>query len=306
MVVSAQKGSEQMPIFPNCNKLQGKELENCFTTELQTFIFNNFQVSSKLKESNYEGSIIVLFEVDDKGSFKVQYVDANQEDLIQESKRVFEKLPKVNPPTYNGKPTYAKYTVKIAIPLENPAETLSEKKQTQISKRLTTTTSTNKFDKNKELKEFDSIAYQKFKNPQFQSHLNIPFSHSYYAQFDPAMNQVGSNNHTASKPYTYSEVSKYYNLEAENTKLIKNKKSWWGRKIWNENTVAIQGDDYWFTMNPIFDLQLGKSDPSINKYTYINTRGIQLRGGLGNHLNFTSTIFESQGQFADYYNNYAT
>jgi hypothetical protein len=30
---------------------------------------------------------------------------------------------------------------------------------------------------------------------------------------------VGSNNHTASKPYTYAEVSKYYNLKAVNEQL---------------------------------------------------------------------------------------
>ncbi len=305
IVVAAQKGSEKMPVFPNCDKLQGKELETCFNSKLQTFIYNNFQVSNKLKESNYEGSIIVLFEVDDKGSFKVQYVDANQDELVQESKRVFEKLPKVSPATYNGNPTYAKYTVKIAIPLQNPAETQTEKKEKNTTKEVGITNSFNKFDKDKELIEFDSIAYQKFKNPQFQSHLNIPFSHTYYAQFDAAMNQVGSNNHTASKPYSYAEVSKYYNLEAENTKLMKNKTSWWGRKIWNENLVAIQAEDYWFTMNPIFDMQLGKSDPSVNKYTYINTRGVQVRGGLGSQLNFTTTIFESQGQFVDYFNDYA-
>lgn len=306
MILTAQKGSEQMPVFPNCNTLQGNDLESCFTKELQSFIYNNFQVPSKLKETNYKGSVIVLFEVDDKGTFKVQYVDANQDDLVQESKRVFEKMPTISPPTYNGKPTYSKYTIKIGIPLQNPAETRIEKQENHTSKEIETSRTVNKSVKNKELTEFDSIAYQKFKNPQFQSHLNIPFSHSYYAQFDAAMNQVGSNNHTGSKPYTYAEVSKYYNLEAENTKLMKNKTSWWGRKIWNENTVAIQGDDYWFTMNPIFDLQMGKSTPSVNNYTYINTRGIQIRGGLGSQLNFTSTIFESQGRFADYYNNYAT
>jgi hypothetical protein len=32
---------------------------------------------------------------------------------------------------------------------------------------------------------------------------------------------VGSNNHTASKPYTYAEVSKYYDLKGINEKLKK-------------------------------------------------------------------------------------
>jgi len=296
-IAAAQKSSEQMPVFPNCQNLQGKLLESCFNNEVQTFVYNNFQVSNKLKQNNYKGSIIVLFEVDDKGIFKMQYVDANDEDLVNECKRVFEKMPKVSPPTFNGKPTYSKFTIKIAIPLQNPAESKSEEKPQSTLYTLK--------DKNKELTEFDSIAYQKFKNSQFQSHLSIPFSHSYYAQFDPAMNQVGSNSHTASKPYTYSEVSKYYNLESENEKLMKNKTSWWGKKIWNENMVALQGDGYWFTLNPIVDLQMGKSTSSISKSSYINTRGVQVRGEIGSQLNFTSTIYESQGKFADYYNNYA-
>jgi len=58
-------------------------------------------------------------------------------------------------------------------------------------------------------------------------------------------------------------------------------------------------------MNPIFDLQMGKSSPSVLKSTYINTRGIQIQGGLGEQLNFTATIFESQGRFADYFNTYS-
>jgi hypothetical protein len=35
---------------------------------------------------------------------------------------------------------------------------------------------------------------------------------------------------------------------------------------------------------------MGKSDPSVSSYTFINTRGIQFNGGLGKELNFTTTI----------------
>jgi hypothetical protein len=94
-------------------------------------------------------------------------------------------------------------------------------------------------------------------------------------------------------------------LAAENKKLAKNKQSWWGRKFWNENFVEVQGEDYWFTLNPILDLQFGKSDPSVSSYTYVNTRGIQFNGGLGKEINFTTTVYESQGRFADYFNRYA-
>lgn len=286
---------EQFPVFPTCEGLQSKNLEACFYNQLQDFVFNNFKVPQEVTAKNYKGNVIVLFEVDTIGAFKVQYVDAIESSLIEESKRVFASIPKVKPATYNGNPTYAKYTIKIAIPLVKPdsinANPIAEKTNSVFR------------DRKKELTEFDSIVYQKFNNPQLKSNLNIPFSHSMYAQFDRALNQVGANNHTASKPYSYAEVSKYYDLEEANRLLMKDKKSYAGRKLWNENFVQIQGDGYWFTVNPIFDLRAGKSSDS-DASTFVNTRGIQVQGEIGKELSFTTTIFESQGRFAGYYNDY--
>lgn len=304
LVASAQvtqKTTERFPVFPSCEGMEFKALETCFYNQVQDFVFHNFKVSDNLTQNNFKGNVIVLFEVTEGGTFKVIFVDAVDEALIAESKRVFGKLPKVSPATYNGQPTYAKYTLTIAIPLQSVAQLESQKQADELAEKKS-----NGFRPNDTyLSEIDSIKYLKFDNPQLGSHLNIPFSHSYYSQFDDEMNQVGANNHTASKPYNYAEVSKYYNLKEENQKLLKTKQGWWGKKIWNENLVEIQGEDYWFTLNPIFDLQLGKSDPSVSNYTYVNTRGIQFNGGLGKDLNFTTTIYESQGRFADYFNRYA-
>ena len=288
---------EQFPVFPSCEGLQSKNLEACFYNQLQDFVFENFKVPQEITSKNYNGNVIVLFEVDTAGVFKVQYVDAIENSLVEESKRVFASIPKVKPATYNGNPTYAKYTIKIAIPLVKSDAVMANPVAEKTNSVLR--------DRKKELTEFDSIVYQKFDNPQLKSHLNIPFSHSYYAQFDDAMNQVGSNNHTASKPYTYAEVSKYYNLRAFNESLQKNTSSWLGRKFWNENMVQIQGEDYWLSLNPIVDLQLGKASDIDASYTYVNTRAVNFRGGLGKQINFTTTIFESQGRFAGYFNEYA-
>jgi hypothetical protein len=246
-------------------------------------------------DSNYKGIVNVLFEVDQTGAFIVQYVDAIYPELVQETKRVFNAMDKIKPATYAGNPTYSRYSIQIAIPL-NGAEVESTNASQAITFKETRTTSLN---------ELDSMVYKKFNNPQFKSYLNVPFSHSLYAQFDAKLNQIGSNNHTASKPYTYAEVNKYYDFETANQLLMKEKTSWWGRKLWNEYLVEIQGDDYWFTINALFDLRLGKSNPSENDYTYQNTRGIQIQGGLSKKFNFTTTIYESQGRFADYYNQYA-
>lgn len=289
-----ESSDERFPVFSNCQNLQGDDLKNCFYNEVQQFVYHNFKVPEKLQQSNYKGLVKVLFEVDITGAFKVLYVNSNNEELITETKRVFSGFPKIGPPTYAGNPTYSKFNISIDIPLLSPEEiataALAKKENINVNAGLT---------------ELDSIVYKRFDNPQFSSHLNIPFSHSYYAQFDGEMNQIGSNNHTASKPYTYVEVEKYYNFQKVNASLKKNKSSWWGRKVWNENLAEIKGEGYWFALNFLFNVQGGISNPSSTDYTFVNTRALNFKGGLGNHLNFTTTFYESQGRFADYYNDYA-
>ena len=78
-------------------------------------------------------------------------------------------------------------------------------------------------DNGKELAEFENIekSYKEFENPQFKSDLNIPFTHLNYMNFDALMNQVGANNHTAVKPYSYAEVAKYYDFETVYKSLLK-------------------------------------------------------------------------------------
>ena len=287
--------SYRFPVFESCQKLQGELLKQCFYSQVQDFVHSNFIVPQDLIQSNFKGNVKVLFEVTAKGDFNVIYVDANREQLIQETKRVFQAFPKIDPATYSSRATYTKFTMDIAIPLQarvdaqsNAAVTLPTQPQNK-----------------KVLQELDNMVYQKFDNPEYESHLNIPFSHSYYAQFDGAMNQMGSNNHTASKPYTFAEVARYYDLKSAHKSLQKKANNWLARKLWNENMVQIKGEDYWFTLNPIVDLQVGTSSGVKKVNTYTNTRGLNFRGGLGKNLHFTTTVFESQGRFANYYNQFA-
>ncbi|MFC4817946.1 gliding motility protein RemB [Flavobacterium sp. GCM10023249] len=299
--LSQINNSEKFPVFPGCQNSLNQDLENCFYNQIQDFVYTNFQIPEVVKQKEFKGKVITLFEVDSTGVFKVQYVDAMYVELADETKRVFSLLPKIEPATYNGKPTYAKYSMQIAIPLQSAAELEQQKRQNSI---LNSTDAGLKG----ENAEFENVTkeYAEFINPHLASNLNVPFSHSFYSQFDDEMNQVGTNSHTGSKPFTYAEVSKYYNLNEAYKKIELSKSSWLGRKLFNENLVAIQGKDYWFTMNPILDLRLGKADPSAESYTFVNTRAIQIQGGLGSQFNFTASVFESQGVFADYYNRYAT
>lgn len=306
--------TSQFPIFPGCEGQSDKALEICFYNKVQQEVFSAFRLPQDVP-ADYNGTALILFEVNASGEFKSLLVDSDKPSITDECRRVIGAMPKISPPTYNGKPTYSKYTIRLAFPLQEPVLLTeatygkpSEKPKSDLkSDKKSFIPKIDEKERDRQLEEFDSVAkaYKPWDNPQYKSHLNIPFSHSYYAQFEDELNRVGANNHTASKPYAYADVNKYYDLQQAYDKIKKNKTSWFGRKLWNESTVQIQGEDYWFTLNPIFDLQLGKSHNDQTDYTFVNTRGIRLEGGLLDKIHFTTTIYESQGRFADYYNAYA-
>jgi len=291
---------EKPPVFKECDSVAVKQLKSCFNFTLNNFIYENFKVPQIVADKSYEGNVQLLFEVNKEGEFKIIYSDAIYDELKEESKRVFDSLPKITPATYNGNPTFSQYSITIAIPLVKPnKEAIVSADEVKLTEKDSlNATLSNEFDNvNKATKPYEGLEYK--------SELNIPFTHSYYARFDAEMNAIGTNSHTAAKPFVYSDVARYYDIKAEKEDLAKDTDSWLGRKIFNEHLVQVQGKDYWFTVDPILDLQVGKDGEADFSSTYNNTRGIYIQAGLGKHLNLTTSIYESQGRFADYYNQYS-
>ncbi len=291
---------EKPPVFHGCESESIENLKTCFNNRLNLYIFENFKVPQIVSDENYRGDVKVLFEVDSYGKVNVIYVDAVYDDLKDEVKRVFTELPKMQPGTYNGKPTYFQYSIGIKIPLLNPTAIQTE---TEVYKSIKQVEDLNETVS----QEYDSLnkSIVKYEDLEYSSQLNIPFTHHYYARFDGAMNGLGTDSHTAAKPFVYEEVAPYYDFEAEKKALIKGTDAWWSRKLWDQHLVEVQGKDFWFTIDPVFDLQVGKDTEADFSSTYNNTRGIFVQGGLGKKFNFSTSLFESQGRFAQYYNLYA-
>lgn len=297
------------PRFENCQDTEIKQLDYCFNQEVYKIIYSEFKLPDSI-DKNYTGQMAIIFEVTKDGNFKTIYIDAHSNDLKEEAKRVFEAFPTIQPATYNGNPTFKQYSFNLYFPL-------NQKNTPQALPSITEAKMDNNSDLNqiaqltdlqqKAKQEFDSVqkATTKYTNKAYTSQINIPFSHENYFRFDQDINRIGTNSHTASKPYLYEDVSNYYDFSAENLKLQKDAESWLGRKLWNEHLAQIQGEDYWFTVDPILDLQLGKDTDADFGTTYNNTRGLYIQGGLGSKLSFSASVFESQGRFAQYYNQYA-
>lgn len=291
------------PVFPGCSA-DVALAEDCFTQKVHEFVQARFMTPADLPDDHRE-VMMVLFEVNPTGNFNILYQATGNTLLADEVRRVFGELPTVVPASYNGEPTYAKFTLRLEFPLN--ADAFAAQQAPQTTAPVVKTAQKPKPQKQplEPLDEFETLPSLAFNHPQFNSRLNIPFSHSHYAKFDAAMNRVGANNHTGSKPFHYADVNRYYDLAAAEASIRKNKTSLLGRKLWNENMVRVQGEDYWFTLDPIFDLQMGKSSDKRVDYTYINTRGLRFEGGLGENLNFTTTVYETQARFDGYVNAYA-
>lgn len=282
--------TESYPTFSSCENVSKSKQEKCFKNQLKSFIYSNYNEPEIISSENYEGVATVIFEVDKDGVFQVLYVNSEYQELNEELERVFSSFPKIRPATYNGVPTYVQFRMPLQIPLSR-----SSIQEESIQKEKPLESYQN---------EFDDIKTKNFNYPQYKSGLNIPLSHELYNRFTTKMDKIGTNAHTASKPYKYTEVQPYYDLEKENKALFYKKESWFGRKFFNENTVQIQGEDYWFTFDIAADLQVGR-DFEESFTTYNNTRAGIFQGGLGDRLNFFTVIYESQGKFAGYFNDLA-
>jgi len=297
----AQDNSDKPPVFDSCGNETLETLQKCFDNKVFNLLYENYKVPEKATKENYKGEVVILFEVDTTGAFRPMYIDAVYKELKDEAKRVLKTFPKVKPATFNGNKTYKQYSIALKIPLEDQTVSTQDlaaevEKENELSVL-----------EQKAKAEFDSVkaSIVNYTNKEFSSQLNIPFTHSSYSRFDRAINLIGTNSHTGSKPFLYEDVSAYHDFEAEKEALQKDVKSWSGRKLWNEHLARVQSKDYWFVIDPIFDFEVGKDTDADFGTTYNNTRGVNIQGGLGKKFNFSAQVYESQGRFPQYYNQYA-
>lgn len=285
--------SEKYPVFEECETEDISKLPVCFKSQLKKRVSSEFQIPEIVLEEKYKGIINVVFLLDVTGNFKVLYVNSPYKELKTEVERVFKTLPKITPAKFNNHAIEMQFVYPITIPLGNTEISIED----EIVEEP----------KIKELKVLkkdivEAVSVEKSLFPEHKSSLNIPLTNSNYTSINFKMDKA-ENSHTAMKPYVFSEVKEYIDLDKMKTKFIKPRSTWFGKKLLNEHMANVKGKDYWFTIDPIVDLQVGKDNNDVE--TFNNTRGIQVNGGLGKNLNFSTNFYESQGRFAGYFNEYA-
>ena len=125
---------------------------------------------------------------------------------------------------------------------------------------------------------------------------NAPLNHSYYSYVEKEMHDIGVSSHTTFKPFLYSTYdTTFYNSH----KPIVSKKSLINNFL-NSNLLSIEHADYIFIVNPLFHFEIAED----NEKRYVNTRGIEVKGRVGEKLSFYSSFYENQMVLPDYIEGY--
>ena len=128
----------------------------------------------------------------------------------------------------------------------------------------------------------------------------IPYSYQLDQKLNSTVYSIDNADHTTLKPFLLDSAL----MPAYNAIMMRSidttRKHWIPRKIFNEHLFDIQNKEYTFYGDYLTDFGAGK-DFANHVNTYINTRGYQFGGTVGDKFFFYTSGYENQGKFPPYY-----
>lgn len=111
-----------------------------------------------------------------------------------------------------------------------------------------------------------------------------------------------------SQSYTISEVCNFRGLNWDGnicTRELVMKKgfgTWLKTHLFYDNFLVVNdtADKFRLTIDPLFNFELGADLETLNEKLYKNTRGLMVRGDIGNDFSFETSFYENQATFAQY------
>jgi len=131
--------------------------------------------------------------------------------------------------------------------------------------------------------------------------VNIPYSYQFYQKLNKSVYDVNAKTHSSIKGFYSDEpnlIKHYDSLMRMGTDSL-NRRSWVRRKITEEHLFNFKGDDYEVYADFLPDFQIGR-EFNESKTTWLNTRGFQVGGKVGEKFSFYTNGFENQAVFANY------
>lgn len=109
--------TEEVPIFPGCEKTEKKDSFRCFQSKIYEHIKVNFRYPEKALNQYIQGRVLVTYVINIDG--KIIDISATGGELIlqKEAIRIISLLPKMTPGTQKGVPVKVRYSVPITFKL---------------------------------------------------------------------------------------------------------------------------------------------------------------------------------------------
>jgi hypothetical protein len=141
----------------------------------------------------------------------------------------------------------------------------------------------------------------------FSQEILVPLNDDYEMEIQAAAYSSDYRFHTAVKSWSEYQFKDILDIDSLNKSqfIVKDFNKKWKNYAWNAifNTdfIGFKSDDYYIAINPIVDFDLGKDN---GKTTWVNTRGAEVKGTIGDNFAFYSNIRENQAVFPDYVTDY--
>ena len=104
---------ESVPIFPGCERLNKKDIKDCFQRKILEHIQQNFVYPQVAQELGIQGKVYVVFVIDTDGIVTKIQSRGPDKLLEKEAERIMSLLPKMIPGKQRGKPVKVAYSIPI-------------------------------------------------------------------------------------------------------------------------------------------------------------------------------------------------
>lgn len=135
-----------------------------------------------------------------------------------------------------------------------------------------------------------------------------PIQREFNLNLERKLNQAGlapQTIHTFSQPFIGQPLMDSLDQFDVGRWERKKREKWLGRKLKNENLIVIDTGNFYLTIDPVFDFQVGSDlADTANTQLSTNTRGVVIQGAIGSKFSFTSSFYENQSFFPTYLNQY--
>lgn len=139
--------------------------------------------------------------------------------------------------------------------------------------------------------------------------LQLPLNDDYEIDVQAAAYNSGYIFHTALRSwseYQFKEITDLDSLENQYRFDITAKNKFWNY-VWNsflnDDFLRVKGkeDDFYIAANPLMDFEVGGDG---TRTTWVNTRGLEIKGTIGKNFAFYTNVHENQAVFPEYITNY--